>query len=63
MVNVGLGQIRVDGSRELPLVTCGDDVKNLAQFLRTPDVLSYSARDVVSYLLSLVAAKSSSAVC
>ncbi len=63
MVNVGLGQIRVDGSRELPLVTCGDDVKNLAQFLRTPDVLSYSARDVVSYLLSLVAAKSSSAIC
>ena len=61
MVNVGLGQIRVDGSRELPLVTCGDDVKNLAQFLRTPDVLSYSARDVVSYLLSLVAARSSNA--
>ena len=27
MVNVGLGQIRIDGSRELPLVTCGDDVK------------------------------------
>ncbi len=61
MVNVGLGQVRVDGSRELPLVTCGDDVKNLMQFLRTPDVVSYSARDVVNYLLSLVAAKSSNA--
>jgi len=63
MVNVGLGQIRADGSRELPLVTCGDDVENLAQFLRTPGVLSYSARDVVNYLLSLVPTRPSIAAC
>lgn len=54
MSNVGLGQIRTSGERELPLITCGNDVKNVTQFLTTPDVLGYSARDVVDYLLSLV---------
>ncbi len=54
MANIGLGQICGDGSRELPLVTCGDDVNNLLQFLKTPEALSYSACDVVRYLLSLV---------
>jgi len=63
MVNVGLGQTRADGNHEKPLVTCGDDVKNLARFLKAPDALSFSARDVVSYLLSLVAARSSIVKC
>lgn len=63
MANIGFGQSRADGSRELPLVTCGNDVKNLVRFLRTPDALSYTARDVVDYLLSLVTARSSIASC
>ena len=63
MSNIGLGQIRADGSRELPLVTCGDDVKYLTQFLKNAEAVSYSARDVVSYLLSLVATKQWGAPC
>ena len=54
MSTMGLGQVLSNGSFELPLVTCGDDVKNLFKFLKTPDACSYSARDVVNYLLSLV---------
>ena len=63
MANIGLGQLCGDGHRELPLVTCGDDVKNLVQFLKTPDALSFSACDVVSYLLSLVRSRTSVASC
>lgn len=58
MANVGLGQVRASGP-ELPLVTCGDDVKNILNFLQTPEALSYSAHDVVSYLMSMVTAKPS----
>ncbi len=50
--NVGLGQIRKDGEEELPLVTTGDDVRNIEQYLPTPDADSYSAQDVISYLLA-----------
>ncbi|MGI9455038.1 MAG: nitronate monooxygenase, partial [Aeoliella sp.] len=57
MANVGLGQVYASGIEELPLVTCGDDVKSLARFLKTPDAVSYSAREVIDYLLSLVAKK------
>lgn len=57
MANIGLGQVRARGERELPLVTCGNDAKNLAQFLTSTDVLQYSASDVVNYLLSRVRAK------
>jgi len=63
MANIGLGQVDRDGQHELPLITCGDDVKNLLQFLKSPDALSYSAREVVSYLLSCVAKKTSAAPC
>ncbi|QDU89752.1 Nitronate monooxygenase [Pirellulimonas nuda] len=63
MANVGLGQVRADGGRELPLVTSGDEVRHLAQFLRGSDALAYSARDVVSYLLSLVGARRTSVPC
>ncbi len=63
MATVGLGQTRTDGTEELPLVTCGDDAKYLARFLKTPDAVSYSARDVVSYLLSLLATNREVAVC
>jgi nitronate monooxygenase len=63
MANVGLGQVRADGSPELPLVTCGDDVRNITRFLKSADALSYSARDVIDFLLSSVAARPLAATC
>ncbi len=63
MANIGLAQVDSQGNQELPLVTCGDDVKNLLQFLKSPEALSYSAREVVSYLLSFVSAKTSAVPC
>ena len=63
MANVGMGQVRPDGTTELPLVTCGDEVRNLMQFLKTPEATSYAARDVVNYLLSLVAEKTPAVSC
>ncbi len=63
MANIGFGQVDREGQHELPLITCGDDVKNLVRFLKNPEALSYSAREVVSYLLSFVATKPSAAPC
>jgi nitronate monooxygenase len=51
MANVGHAQVRKDGSTELPLVTTGDDLNTIAQFV-APGELSYSATDVVASLLS-----------
>ncbi|HEX7071715.1 MAG TPA: nitronate monooxygenase, partial [Rhodothermales bacterium] len=50
LASIGLGQTRKDGYEEPPLVTSGDDLVHLGEFLdgRT----SYSASDVVDYLLS-----------
>jgi NAD(P)H-dependent flavin oxidoreductase YrpB (nitropropane dioxygenase family) len=50
MTNVGFGQVRSDGVREMPLLTAGNDVAELARFLK-PDTDSYTAADVVAYLL------------
>ncbi len=50
MANIGLGQKRADGSVESALVTSGDDVADVAQFLRG-DAESYRARDVIERLL------------
>jgi nitronate monooxygenase len=48
---VGYGGVRKDGYREMPMVTSGDDVKEIARFV--PEGAStYSAADVVDYLLS-----------
>jgi nitronate monooxygenase len=47
---VGLGQLRPGDQNELPLVTAGDDLANLAQFL-APGRDSFSAADVVRLLL------------
>ena len=49
MATVGLGQHRDDGE-EVPLLTAGDDVANLARFL-PPDRESYGAADVIRWLL------------
>ncbi len=48
MANIGLAQVRDDGVEEPPLLTSGDDLKEMARFLagRT----RYSAGDVVDYL-------------
>jgi nitronate monooxygenase len=50
MANIGLGQIQKNGDSEEPLVTSGDDVADVARFL-APGASSYSAADVVQYLL------------
>jgi nitronate monooxygenase len=51
MANIGHGQVRKDGVVEPPLVTTGDDLNTIAQFL-TPGQDSYGAADVVRSLLS-----------
>jgi hypothetical protein len=51
MTNTGFGQIRSNGVRELPLLTAGNDVSELARFLK-PGADSYTAADVVAYLLN-----------
>lgn len=48
--DVGLGQRRADGYEEPPLITAGNDLACLKQFV-TPDRLAYHARDVVESLL------------
>jgi nitronate monooxygenase len=53
--NIGHPQIRKDGTVEPPLVTVGDDLKDVARFLR-PGRTTYTAAEVVESLLSLVPA-------
>jgi nitronate monooxygenase len=50
MANVGLGQVQRDGAAEPMLITSGDTVADVAQFL-PPGADSYTAADVVRYLL------------
>ncbi len=52
LANVGLGQLRENGETERPLVTSGDDVRHIPRYLPTSEATSYSAQDVISYLLS-----------
>ena len=54
LANIGYQQIRSDKSEEPALVTVGDDLNTVAQFL-APGRESYSAADVVERLLSLCA--------
>ncbi len=51
LANVGHSQTRKDGSTEPPLITVGDDLNTIAQFL-APGADSYSAADVVNSLLA-----------
>jgi nitronate monooxygenase len=55
MANIGLGQIQRSGELEKALITSGDDVAKVARFLK-PGADSYSARDVIEYLLPGVTA-------
>ena len=54
LANIGLPQVR-DGNPEVPIVTCGDDVANTLQQLtsRSP-AETYTAEDVIDYLLQSV---------
>ncbi|MGH9607562.1 MAG: nitronate monooxygenase [Terracidiphilus sp.] len=52
MANIGHAQARKDGMVEPPLVTVGDDLNSVVQFL-APGRTAYSAVDVVESLLSL----------
>lgn len=51
MATIGLGQRRTQGDQELPIVTAGDDVRDLARLV-PPGETSYSATDVLRYLLA-----------
>jgi nitronate monooxygenase len=50
---IGLAQVRPDHTEDLPLLTAGNDVANVASFVQ-PGRDSYSAADVVRHLLSKV---------
>jgi nitronate monooxygenase len=50
LANIGLAQVRSDDRVELPLVTAGDDLNIIAEFL-APGATSYSAADVVRMLM------------
>jgi len=50
MATIGLGQTRQDGEVDLPLLTAGNDVGHIANFLQ-PGRASYSAAEVVASLL------------
>jgi nitronate monooxygenase len=54
LANIGHAQTRKDGTVEPALVTVGDDLNSVVQFL-APGQISYSAVDVVHSLLSGVA--------
>jgi nitronate monooxygenase len=51
LANIGLAQIRNDSTVEPALITVGDDLNTIAQFM-APGRTSYSAADVVKRLLS-----------
>ncbi|MFO0915230.1 MAG: nitronate monooxygenase [Pirellulales bacterium] len=51
LANVGLGQIRADGTSEWPLLTSGDDFQAIFGIMETLRTSHYTARDVIDYLL------------
>jgi nitronate monooxygenase len=54
VTNAGHPQIQKDGSAEKPLLTCGDDLAEIARFVPEGHT-SYTARDVIDKLLELEA--------
>ena len=50
LANIGLNQMRSETEQELALMTAGDDVAQVARFLK-PGCDTYSAADVVRCLL------------
>lgn len=51
MAAIGQGQCRRSGA-ELPLVTCGNEINSIADFLLSRNALGYSAEDVIDRLLA-----------
>ena len=51
MADVGMGQIQAGGQAELPLLTAGDDLNFIVRMIK-PGKNSYSAKDVIEYLLA-----------
>lgn len=51
VANIGLNQVRSNSEQELALMTAGDDVANIAQFLQ-PGSDTYTAADVMRCLLN-----------
>jgi nitronate monooxygenase len=56
LANIGLAQVRKDGMVEPALITVGDDLNTIAQFMGSGRQ-SYSAEDVVRSLLSMAEAE------
>jgi len=56
LANIGLAQVRQNDMVEPALITVGDDLNTIAQFM-APGLQSYSAADVVRALLSKVQAE------
>jgi len=50
MANISLAQVQANGDVEKALITSGDDAANIARFLK-PECMTYSAIDVINYLL------------
>ena len=51
MATIGLAQVRAEGAPDLPLLTAGNDVVHIANFLRA-DCVTYSAAEVIADLLA-----------
>lgn len=60
MANIGHGQVREEGEVERPILTSGDEVSRLGTFLEGRR--SYTAADVLDYLLSGVVVRAQDAV-
>lgn len=50
MADIGQAQIQAGGHKEMHLLTAGDDLNNIARMIK-PGKESYSAKDVIAYLL------------
>lgn len=50
LASIGLGQIQADGSIELPLITLGDDIKNIFSFMK-PNETILRVKDVINKIL------------
>jgi len=59
LANIGMAQVRSDGSCELPFITSGDDVVNIARYLK-PGQTTYTAAQVIESLLAQSSHKASS---
>lgn len=51
MADIGMAQIQAGGRKEMHLLTAGDDLNKIVRVMK-PGAETYSAKDVVSYLLS-----------